>query len=319
MRVLVTGGAGFIGSHIVDALLTAGHSVAVVDDLTTGSLDNLNPEARLYRVSITDAQATANVFEQERPDLVNHHAAQTDVRRSVADPSFDAQVNIIGSLRVLKLCVEYGTRKILFASSCAVYSEPRYLPMDESHLIQPQSPYGMSKYTAESYLRLYAQAYGLRYKVLRYGNVYGPRQNPKGEAGVVAIFAGQFLGSVQPTIYGDGNKTRDYVYVDDIVRANLLAMDDLGDDDVYNLSGGVEVSDLEIFEAVRHAAGSKIEPAYALKRLGEADRVILDCSKAAGSLRWKSAISLEEGIGCTVRYATEGKGSHKEATYSHRA
>ncbi len=302
MKVLVTGGAGFIASHIVDTLLSEGHSVSVVDDLSTGSAENLNPAARLYEVSITDHEALADVFHRERPDLVNHHAAQTDVRRSVADPAFDARVNVVGSLNLLRLCVEYSITRILFPSSCAVYPEPRHVPMDESHPIGPQSAYGVAKYTVENYLRLYADVHGLRYKALRYGNVCGPRQNPKGEAGVVAIFAGQLLAGARPTIYGDGSKTRDYVAVEDIVRANILAMGDTGDDEVYNLSRGIEVTDLEIYEAVREAVGVDVRPAYAPQRPGEAGRVILDCSKVKRLLGWDSAIGLADAVKRTVEH-----------------
>lgn len=299
---MVTGGAGFIGSHIVDALLSAGHSVAVVDDLSAGRAEHVDPRARLYRVSVTDLGALEEVFERERPELVNHHAAQTDVRRSVADPGFDALVNIVGSLNLHRLCVAHDVRRFIFASSCAVYSEPSYIPMDEVHPVGPQSPYGMSKYTVESYLRLLARRHGVRFKALRYGNVYGPRQDPKGEAGVVAIFAGQMIRGEQPTIYGDGTKTRDYIYVGDIVRANLLAMGEGGDDETYNVGRAIEVSDLEVFEAVRRAVGVGTAPVYAPKRAGEADRVSLDWAKARDTLGWSPAVALDQGVSQVVSY-----------------
>ena len=302
MRVLVTGGAGFIGSHIVDGLVEDGHEVALVDDLSTGDIENLNPEARLYAVSIATFEELNEVFEKVRPEVVNHHAAQTSVRQSMVDPSFDALVNIVGSINVLRLCVKYGVSRVIFASTCAVYSEPVYLPMDESHPIRPQSAYGMSKHAVENYVRFYADAYGLRYKVFRYGNVYGPRQNPEGEAGVVAIFAGQLLSGVRPTIYGDGTKTRDYVFVQDLVKANLLAMDEVGDNEIFNLAGGVEVTDLEIFKAVCRATGASVEPTYAPKRPGEADRVGMDCSKAGRILGWSATTALDEGIERAVSY-----------------
>ena len=300
MRVLVTGGAGFIGSHVVDALLDEGHNVAVVDDLSTGRLENVNPKSRLHRISITDADAMDTVFAQERPEIVNHHAAQIDVRRSMTDPLFDTTVNVLGTINLLQSAVRHGAARLIFASTCAVYAEPRYMPMDESHPIDPQSVYGLSKYTAESYIRFYAEAYNLRYKIFRYGNVYGPRQNPKGEAGVVAIFTGQLLGGERPTIFGDGTKTRDYISVADIARANLIAMTEVGDNEAYNLSWGTEVSDFAIFEAVRDATGSNTIPEYAPKRPGEADRAGLDSSKAKNQLGWKPSVFLQEGIQETV-------------------
>ena len=302
MKVLVTGAAGFIASHIVDGLVSDGHEVAVVDNLSRGVVGNVNPDARLYRCDITDAEALAKVFDTERPEIVDHHAAQTDVRRSMADPASDARANVIGSINVLQQCVKYDVRRVIFASTCAVYSEPQYIPMDELHPLGPQSGYGLSKLTVENYLRLFAETYGVRYKVLRYGNVYGPRQDPAGEAGVVAIFADQLRGKVQPTIYGDGSKTRDYVYVSDVVDANILCMGDVGDNEVFNIARGVEVSDQEIFDSVRTAVGGDMEPRYAQKRPGESDRVCLDCSKATAVLGWSPRVSLEAGVQAAVAY-----------------
>lgn len=305
MKVLVTGGAGFIGSHIVDALIEAGHIVAVLDDLSTGSKRNLNPKARFYKVSVTDFDALGEVFEQEKPELVNHHAAQTSVRNSMADPSFDGLVNVIGSINLLRLSVDNAVERFIFASTCAVYSEPQYIPMQEAHPIGPQSAYGAAKAAVEGYVRMYSEVYGLRYKVYRYGNVFGPRQNPEGEAGVVAIFTRQMLGSEQPTIFGDGSKTRDYVSVSDVVMANLLGMDERGDNDTYNIARGTEVSDFEIFDTVRKAAGSDVEPLYADKRPGEANRVCLNCSMAANVLAWSPVIGLADGIAQVVDYHRE--------------
>ena len=302
MRVLVTGGAGFIGSHVVEAALEAGHSVAVIDDFSTGLQENANPRARLYQISVTDHEAVEKVFAQERPQVVSHHAAQVNVRRSMANPALDARVNVLGTINLLGLSAKYEVSRFIFASTCAVYSEPTYLPMDESHPIAPQSAYGTSKYSAETYVKLFAGAHGLRFTIFRYGNVYGPRQNPKGEAGVVAIFAGQILAGVQPTIFGDGAKTRDYVFVQDIVKANLIAMEGEREDDTFNLSGGREVSDLEIFKAVREATGVQVEPLYAPKRPGEADRVCLDSSRAKDLLSWVSTVPLDEGIAHSVAY-----------------
>ena len=302
MRVLVTGGAGFIGSHIVDALLSEGHLVSVIDDLSMGSPENLNPKARLHQVSITDSRGVDDVFAEERPQLVSHHAAQTDVRRSMAEPLFDITVNVLGTINLLESARKNGTSKFVFASSSTVYAEPEYIPMDESHPIQPQSAYGMSKHTAEAYIRFYGSVHGLRFTIFRYGNVYGPRQDPKGEAGVVSIFSGQFLNGITPTIFGDGSKTRDYIFVSDIVNANIGAMADVGDDEVFNIGWGQEVSDYEIFEAVRKATGADLSPVYSPKRPGEADRVSLDVSKARATLRWGPKVHLEEGIEQSVSY-----------------
>ena len=302
MNVLVTGGAGFIGSHIVDALIKERHSVAVMDDLSTGSLDNLNPQARFYEVSITDAEKVGDVFGRERPEVVNHHAAQTDVRRSMTDSVLDTSTNVLGTVGLLEASVRWKVRRFIFASTCAVYTESRDMPMGESHPTGPQSTYGLSKLTAEQYVGFFANFHGLKHKILRYGNVYGPRQNPKGEAGVVAIFAGQLLGDGQPTIYGDGTKTRDYIFVEDVVRANLVAMREAGDDQIFNVARGREVTDFEVFEAVRRAVGTDVAPRYASRRPGEALRVCLDSSRAAEILEWRPTVSLEDGIRRSIEY-----------------
>ena len=302
MRVLVTGAAGFIGSHVTDALVDAGHSVAALDDFSTGKEEHLNTQARLHVASVTDADALDGVFARERPQVVYHLAAQVSVRRSMAAPSQDAGVNVLGSINTIQSCVEHGAERIVFSSTAAVYSEPLYLPVREDHPKRPQSAYGTAKLAVESYLRLYADVYGLRYKVLRFGNVFGPRQDPHGEAGVVAIFTNQMLEGVRPTIFGDGTKTRDYVYVDDVASANMLAMAPRGDNDVYNIARGIETSDFEIFDAVRSATGASVEPAYRVKRPGEADRIALDNSKARRILGWTPKMDLAEGIALEVEH-----------------
>jgi UDP-glucose 4-epimerase len=302
MKALVTGGAGFIGSHLVDALVARGHQVAVVDDLSAGKTENLNPKTAFHRVDICDAAALAAVFERERPEVVSHHAAQTDVRRSMADPAFDAQVNVLGSVNLFQLSVRHGVRQVLFASSSAVYPEPEFIHADETHPVRPVSAYGLTKYLGEKYLEFYRDAYGLRFTAFRYGNVYGPRQDPRGEAGVVAIFSEQMLLGVQPTIFGDGGKTRDYIHIDDVVAANLAALERGGAGEVLNLGWGREVRDIEVFEAVRAALGVAVEPRYDRKRPGELDRIALDSSKAERALDWRPRISFEEGIPPTVAY-----------------
>ena len=302
MKVLLTGGAGFIGSHIADKLVEEGNEVIIVDNLSTGKKKNLNPKAKFYDVDITNINALEEVFSKEKPDIVNHHAAQTDVRHSMRDPNFDAMVNVLGSLNILQLCSKYRVKKIIYASTSAVYNEPLYVPMDEKHPIDPLSGYGVTKYTVELYLRVYSQNYGISYTIFRYGNVYGPRQDPYGECGVVAIFSEQMLTGIQPTIFGDGSKTRDYVYVSDIVDANIFAMNGLGDGEVFNLGWGKEITDFEVFDAVRKALGVQVEPIYSKKRPGEVDRVCLNSSKAKTKLGWKPKVNFEEGIALTVEY-----------------
>ena len=296
MRVLVTGGAGFIGSHIVDALIERGDTVSIVDNLRGGSPANVNPEARLYDVDLNDAHALAQVFADAKPDVVSHHAAQVSVRNSMTDPTHDAQVNIIGSLNVLQACIQQGVERLIFASTCAVYGKPERLPMDETHTLRPESVYGASKLSVETFIRLYADAYWLKHKIFRYGNVFGPRQNPAGEAGVVAIFTGQMCRGEQPTIFGDGTKTRDYIFISDIVAANIAALNSHGDNQTYNLARGVGVSDFEIFDAVRAAVGAAMQPKYAPVRPGEAQAVSLDASKARQALHWQPAVDLPDGI-----------------------
>lgn len=296
MKALVTGGAGFIGSHLVDALIEEGHEVTVIDNLATGSESNLNPRAAFHQVDITDFDAVSAVFVDAKPQIVSHLAAQTSVRRSMEDPVHDAAVNILGSLNVLGACVEHDVDRFVFASTCAVYAGAQYLPMDEAHAVLPESAYGASKYAVEGYVRMFAHAYRLKYKILRYGNVFGPRQNPEGEAGVISIFTMQFIEGTQPTIFGDGTKTRDYVYVGDIVRGNLLAIGEAGDNETYNLAGGREITDFQVFEAVRKAAGSDMEPRYAPIRPGEVLKSCLDFSKAKAELGWTPKVNLEDGI-----------------------
>ena len=254
LKILVTGGAGFIGSHVVDALLEAGHEVVIVDDLSTGRASNINPRARFYRMDIRDPHLS-EVFEQERFDIVNHHAAQMDVRKSVADPLFDADVNIRGSLNLLECARKSGVRKIVYISTGgAVYGEPEYLPCDEAHPVNPICPYGASKHTVEHYLYMYRVLYGLAYAVLRYPNVYGPRQDPNGEAGVVAIFIGQMLAGKQPTIFGSGEQERDFVYVGDCARANLLAMEDHVQG-IFNIGSGRGTTINQIYALLSEITG----------------------------------------------------------------
>lgn len=302
MKVLLTGGAGFIGSHLCDALIARGDRVAVVDNLSTGKRANLNPQASFHETDIRDAAALEEVFAKERPEAVDHHAAQTDVRRSMSDPAFDAQVNVLGLIHLLHLCVQYKVRKVLFASSSAAYPESDRLPLREDHRVRPLSAYGLTKSVGEQYLRLYQEAHGLNFTAFRYGNVFGPRQDPHGEAGVVAIFSTQMLTGAQPTLFGDGRKTRDYIYVEDVVSANLTALDGAGDGEVFNLGWGKEVTDFEVFDRIRRRLGVRVEPRYAPQRPGELTRIALDSSKARAQLAWAPRVPFEEGIRRAVDY-----------------
>jgi len=301
VRALVTGGAGFIASHVSDRLLQDGHSVAVVDNLATGKRENLPAGATFHEMDVR-SPALADVFAGEKPDIVFHHAAQMDVRKSVTDPRYDADVNLLGTLNLLENCREHGVGKVVYAGTGgAMFGEAAYLPVDEQHPIRPISPYGVSKHTVEHYLYAYHVNFGLDFTVLRYPNVYGPRQDPHGEAGVVAIFALQLLSGARPRIFGDGTKTRDYCFVADIVEANMLAME-RGSAGLYNIGRGVEVSDREIFEAVRDAVGVPVEPEYAPPRPGEVEHIALDASLARAELGWEWTIDLAEGVGLAVDF-----------------
>jgi UDP-glucose 4-epimerase len=302
LRVLVTGGAGFIGSHLVDALLEAGHEVAIVDNLSTGNQRNVNPGATLYEVDLRSPDL-ARVFDEVRPEVVDHHAAHADVRESVADPIYDAEVNVVGSLQVLQQCVRTRARKLIFISSGgAVYGEPVTLPCSEDHPIQPLSPYGASKAALELYLHLYKATYGLDYTVLRYSNIYGPRQDLQTEEGrVVAIFSQLMLQGRQPKINGDGEQQRDFLHVTDAVSANLLALE-RGDGGVYNLGSGEPTSVNQIFDLVKSTTGFQGERVHGPAMPGEVYRIYLDAGKARRELGWEPRISLEAGLRDTVEY-----------------
>jgi len=300
MKVLVTGGAGFIGSHVVDALIQRGYQVVVVDNLSTGRLENINPAATFHQVDICSPQLE-KIFEEEAPEIVNHQAAQTVIQKSIEDPVFDAKQNILGSLNLVLQCLQFGVQKVVYVSSAGIYGEPKYRPVDESHPINPISYYGISKHTVEHYLHLAHLQHMLSYVVLRYSNIYGPRQNPEGEAGVVAIFTRQMLQGERPTIFGKGDKTRDYVYVADVVMANLLAMEK-SINGVYNISTGVETSDQEMFDLLAELTGYQGNPHYAPVRKGEIYRICLDCSKAQKEIGWQPQFLLREGLKETVNY-----------------
>jgi UDP-glucose 4-epimerase len=307
MKVLVTGGAGFIGSHVVDQMIAAGHDVAVVDSLVTGRKSNLNPKARFYQVDIRDAAALREVFAAERPEVVDHHAAQMNVRRSVAEPQYDADVNIHGSLNLLELTREFGVRKVIYISSGgAAYGEPVYLPCDEDHPVKPLCPYGLTKYAVEMYLYIYQQTYGLDYTVIRYPNVFGPRQDPLGEAGVIAIFTGQMLRDQPVTIFGNGEQVRDYVHVSDCARANVLALSK-GSGRVYNLGSETGTTVNQLFQHLKNVTGYQHDANYAPAKLGETFQIYLTAKRAKQELGWEMTIGLEDGLRSTVEFARQNE------------
>lgn len=302
MRVLVTGGAGFIGSHVVDACLASGHQVAVLDDLSTGKRANLNPGAAFFEVDLRQVDKLEEVFKSFQPEAVCHLAAKANVRESMQKPVLYAQVNVIGSLHLLELAKNYGCQKIVYASTAgAVYGEPEYLPVDEAHPINPLDPYGASKHHVEHYLYQYRRHYGLDYTVLRFPNVYGPRQDPYGEAGVVAIFALMMLQGRQPTIFGSGEQERDFVYVGDIANANVLALHN-GSGEIYNLGSGVGVTINTIFHTLRRITGAECKEKHGPAKLGEVFKIFVNASKAANELKWTCTTLLDEGLEKTVNY-----------------
>ena len=304
MRILVTGGAGFIGSHIVDQCIANGHEVSVIDNLWEeggGKEQNLHPEARFFRADITDDAALQSIFDEVRPEVVSHQAAQHSVAISTKNPQLDARVNVLGLLNVLTNCTRVGTRKIVFASSGATYGSPARLPIDEEVAQRPESPYGITKLVAEHYLRYWQEANGLSYTALRYGNVYGPRQDPNGEAGVIAIFARRFLNHDSVRIDWDGNQKKDYVFVGDVARANLLAIEH-GDNDIFCVGTGRGASVNELYDILATITGYRPEIVRAPKRTGDVYLSYFDYQKAERVLGWKPQTTLEEGIEKTVEF-----------------
>jgi UDP-glucose 4-epimerase len=299
MKIMVTGGAGFIGSNVVDAYVELGHEVIVADDLSTGKRANVNSRATLREVDIA-APAFVELVARERPDLINHHAAQTSVGVSVGDPINDARRNILGSLNVIDAAQRAGVGKLIYISSGgAIYGEPVTLPCDEEHPIRPDSPYGASKHAPEHYLDIYQRLHGLRYTALRYGNVYGPRQDPFGEAGVIAIFTARMLAGEPVTINGTGEQQRDFVFVGDVVRANVAALD-RADNTAVNIGTGVGVNVNDIFALLRDATGYQLPANYGPARPGETFRIYLDIQRAASALNWTPHVSLADGLARTV-------------------
>lgn len=311
MNILVTGGAGFIASHIVDEYIARGHKVSILDNLSTGRQININPAAAFHEVDLRDAEAVKKIFQAGSFDVVNHHTAQMDVRRSVEDPVYDASVNIIGVLTMLECCVATGVKRVIFASSGgAIYGEQDYFPADELHPTRPISPYGVAKLTTEQYLFYYKAVYGIDSVSLRYANIYGPRQNPEGEAGVVAIFTTKLLGRQQPVINGDGKQTRDYVYVGDVVQANVLALNCEGSH-VFNIGTGVETDVNHLFHHLKNLTGSSSVENHGPAKKGEQLRSVLTSNRIKTQLGWEPTVPMEEGLRRTVEYfrTKEGYGA----------
>ena len=303
MKILVTGGAGFIGSHVVDAFVAAGHEVAVLDNLSTGREENVNPDARLHRVDVRDLAHVQQAVASFRPEVVSHHAAQSEVPKSVADPGYDAQVNVVGGLNVLRACVDSSVRKVIFSSTGgALYGEPDIVPNDEDHPIRPLSPYGTSKFAFEQYLATFERTFQLHYTTLRYANIYGARQDFAAEEGrVIAIFASRMIEGKPVTIDGDGNQSRDMLHVGDIATANLAALD-RGDGGTYHISTGLPISVNDLFRKLALLTEYRLEPRFGPARKGDVYRIALDNTRARNDLGWEPRINLEEGLRLTVDY-----------------
>lgn len=306
MKILVTGGAGFIASQIADAFINDGHKVFIIDDLSTGFEKNINPKAEFIKADICDLELSS-LFEKEKFDFVDHHAAQMDVRRSVADPVFDANINILGTINLLKNAVKTGVKKFMFASTGgAVYGEQKYFPADEHHPTNPLSPYGISKLSVEKYLYFYKVQYNLNYTILRYANIYGPRQNPFGEAGVVAIFSSKLIKGEQPVINGTGEQTRDYVFVGDVVQANLITLNDK-ESDIYNIGTGQETNVNQLFGLLNKIIGKNKEEKHGPAAPGEQMRSVITSDKIFKKFGWRPSASLEEGLKKTVEFFAKNK------------
>ena len=301
MRILVTGGAGFIGSHSVDALIDAGHAVAVVDDLTTGNRSFVHADAEFHEMDVR-SEDLSEIFVAFKPSHVLHLAAQLDVRASLERPVFDADVNVLGTINVLENCVAHQVQAIVFSSTGgAIYGEPADLPADEDTPAMPMCPYGVSKLSAEHFIQFYGQAHGLDFMILRYGNVYGPRQDPHGEAGVCAILPGLMLEGKVPTLYGEGSPLRDYVYVGDVVRANVMGLEH-PKGRVVNIASGRGTTVRQLFDVIQAHTDFRGEPILAPLRPGEVDKIYLNASLAQEVLGWSAKVGLDDGLSETVKF-----------------
>ncbi|AOT70055.1 GDP-mannose 4,6-dehydratase [Geosporobacter ferrireducens] len=294
MKVLVTGGAGFIGSHVADLLINQGFQVIIIDNLSTGKMENVNKSATFYHMDIR-SESVQEVFEKEKPTFVVHHAAQIDIQKSIKEPRLDGEINILGTINILENCIRYGIQKIIYPSSAAVYGEPAYLPVDEKHNICPMSYYGISKYTPEQYIRVYSSLYDLKHTIFRYANVYGPRQAYEGEGGVVAIFQHLMKIGQSPIIFGDGSQTRDYIYVGDVAQANLKALTQ-GDNETFNISTNEKTTVNQLFDVMKQLLGFQGDVQYRPERPGDIPHSILDNRKAMMQLDWTPRYSLAAGL-----------------------
>lgn len=300
MKVLVTGGAGFIGSHIVDQALEAGYEVCIVDDLSTGKRGQVNPQASFYEMDI-ESPDIERVFQAESPDFVIHQAAQSSVPVSVQNPVRDAKINIVGTINLLEAARKHCVRKVVYASSAAVYGEPQYMGIDEIHPKQPLSPYGISKYVPEFYLNAYHHLYGLNYTAFRYANVFGERQDPKGEGGVVSIFVDRALVGEELTVFGDGQQTRDFVYVKDVARANIMALTS-GDNEIFNISTNEKTSINQLIALMNDALGTELKVRYDAPREGDILHSYLDNTNAIEKFGWTPQYSLRQGLEKTLHF-----------------
>ena len=303
MKIIITGGAGFIASHVADVYIKAGHAVAIIDNLSTGFRKNINPKAKFYKADIRDRAAIDRIFKREKPEIANHHAAIAEVVKSLRDPIPTLDVNVLGTTNILLAFGNHGrgvNKKFIFSSTGgAIYGEPKKIPADEATPAMPLSPYGLSKLLGEEMIEFYARQYGFRYCIFRYPNVYGPRQNPRGEAGVVAIFGGLMKEGRQPTIFGDGTKARDYMFVTDIARANLLAIRK-GIHETINLGWGKKITDRTIFKTIAEALDYHGKPMYAPYRKGEVYQIAIKAERAKKILGWSPKITFAEGIKKTI-------------------
>ncbi|MGB7293201.1 MAG: NAD-dependent epimerase/dehydratase family protein [Thermodesulfobacteriota bacterium] len=298
MKVLLTGGAGFIGSWVGEALIADGNEIFIIDDLSTGNIQNIPKDANFVKADIKDRDRLKKVFEDFKPEVVNHHAAQMNVRNSVEDPIFDAQVNILGTINLLELSIQHEIKKFIFASTGgAIYGEPEVIPCIEDTLPAPISPYGISKHAVEQYLNYYKAVHGLSHVVLRYSNVYGPRQNPHGEAGVVAIFCDRIKYGNPCEIFGDGKQTRDYIYVEDVARANILSLN--AKDVILNIGTAIETSVIDIVSKLKRVTNRDVQVVYSPRRSGEVDRIALEIKRAEERLGWSPHVNLEDGLSKT--------------------
>jgi UDP-glucose 4-epimerase len=306
VRILVSGGAGFIGSHVVDAYVAAGHEVAVLDNFSTGRAENVNRAAAVHRVDLRDQPLVEKTVSTFRPEVVNHHAAQSEVPKSVADPAYDAQVNIVGGLNLLKACADHRVRKVIFSSTGgALYGEPDVVPADENHPVRPLSPYGTSKFAFEQYLGTFRRTFGVDYTVLRYANIYGSRQDFHAEEGrVIAIFASRMLEGKPVVIDGTGEQSRDMLHVGDVATANLAALEK-GSAGTFHVSTAIPVTVNDLFRKLALLTDYRLEPGYGPSRKGDVYRIALDNERARHQLDWEPRVSLEEGLSLTVDYFRE--------------